>query len=237
MTQLIAHRGASFFAPENTMDAFYLAYHMGLKHMECDVVLTKDSIPIIIHDNTLDRTTSGTGVVSETYFRNIQSLSAGKWFAKSFEDSHVPTLQELLKWQKTQHITLNIEIKPIALPLLKKNLSIIMNCIHKYGDIDKIRLLSFQPEIFQQLKIIENQLPCALGVTHCHQQTVTKALQIGCIQINMHHAFISANHVNMIHQANLKIGAYTVNDYHELLRLKSLHIDEVFTDNPHIQNS
>ena len=151
MLQLIAHRGASKYAPENTMSAFVLAYQMGSRHIECDVVFCADKVPIVMHDHKLERTTNGTGKVDAASFEYIQSLDAGSWFSDEFLGTRVLSLEELLVWQKKVGIFLHIEIKPLGLDCLDHAVDTIMRYIDQYGDTEKIKILTFQHEILQRL--------------------------------------------------------------------------------------
>src|SRR4051812_26195793 len=87
---LIAHRGASSEAPENTLAALKLARGRGANWVEVDVKLTQDGVPILMHDDTLERTTDGTGKVADTSWATIQTLDAGSWFDKKFRGERVP---------------------------------------------------------------------------------------------------------------------------------------------------
>jgi glycerophosphoryl diester phosphodiesterase len=92
----IAHRGASSYAPENTFAAFDLAVEMGIGEIELDVHFTKDSQIIVIHDETLDRTTNSTGPVCDWTLEELQSLDAGSWFDEKFSGEKIPALGETL---------------------------------------------------------------------------------------------------------------------------------------------
>ena len=109
---LIAHRGASADAPENTMAAFRLAADSGVTWVEFDVKLTHDGVPILMHDDTLDRTTGGKGTVADTNWADIQTLDAGSWFDKRFKDERVPHLVDVLRLCLERNIRPMIEIKP-----------------------------------------------------------------------------------------------------------------------------
>lgn len=85
-TKIIAHRGASKLAPENTMYAFELAYNLGAEGIETDVQLTKDNIPVLIHDETVRRTTNSNGYVKDFTFEELSTLDAGSWFSPIFEE-------------------------------------------------------------------------------------------------------------------------------------------------------
>ena len=93
---VIAHRGASSYAPENTMAAFDLALQMGAGHLELDVHLTRDDHLVVIHDDTVDRTTNGTGTVAGQTLAALQVLDAGAWFGEAFVGASIPTLAGVL---------------------------------------------------------------------------------------------------------------------------------------------
>src|SRR5689334_8396777 len=95
-TEVIAHRGASGTAPENTLPAFRRAEELGADMVELDVQLTRDGHPVVIHDRTLDRTTSGHGAVRRRSLDEISTLDAGAWFGRSFAGTRVPRLEEVL---------------------------------------------------------------------------------------------------------------------------------------------
>jgi glycerophosphoryl diester phosphodiesterase len=110
---LWAHRGASALAPENTMAAFSLAEAIGADGIELDVHLTADGIPVVLHDETVDRTTDGHGPVSGYSLDALRLLDAGSWFHADFSGERLPTLEEVLFWIEGR-LRLNIEIKTAA---------------------------------------------------------------------------------------------------------------------------
>lgn len=232
MVTFIAHRGASLFAPENTMPAFILAHNTGIKNIECDVVLTADKIPILMHDSTLSRTTNGSGLVNQSSYEYIQTLDAGSWFHPNYKGTKVSRLSELLHWQAKTNSILYIEIKPILTQNFREDLAIIMAEINKFGDSNKIKILSFQAQIFGQIALDNNQLPRVLGATYCSAQTIDTAIENGCEQINISHEICTQSLIEDIQQAGLKIGVFTVNELVQIEELISLGIDEIFTDNP-----
>lgn len=124
-TTLVAHRGYSGEAPENTIFAFMLAISRGYTHIEFDVQLTKDGVPVVIHDDTLERTTDGTGRVDDSTYAELAKLDAGSWHDPSFVNHRIPTLEETLialKGLATLHIELKSSEK--ELPLKVANLLI-----------------------------------------------------------------------------------------------------------------
>lgn len=110
---VIAHRGASFSYPENTMIAFQKAYEMKADMIELDVQLSKEGVPVIYHDTQLESKTDGMGFVNSLTLKELQKLDAGSWFDRRFKGHRIPTLEEVLQWAKNK-ISINIEIKKEA---------------------------------------------------------------------------------------------------------------------------
>ena len=106
----IAHRGASGYAPENTLAAFDKAVEMQADYIEIDVQLSKDDLPVVIHDDTLDRTTNGTGNISAYTLQELKSLDAGSWFDKKYAGEKIPSLNEVLEMYG-EKINILIELK------------------------------------------------------------------------------------------------------------------------------
>ncbi len=111
LTDVIAHRGASAYAPENTLAAFALAAEMGADWFELDCTLTKDGAVIVIHDDTIDRTTGVEGVVAEMTLSELKRYDAGSWFDAKFAGERLPTLGEALDLAKEKRIGVYVEIK------------------------------------------------------------------------------------------------------------------------------
>jgi glycerophosphoryl diester phosphodiesterase len=107
---ILGHRGASAYTPENTLIAFQRAFELGADGIELDVTLTQDGIPIVIHDDWVDRTTNGTGPVSDMTLEEIRQLDAGGWFNEEFRGEKIPTLEEVLTRVPADKIV-NVELK------------------------------------------------------------------------------------------------------------------------------
>ena len=108
---LTAHRGLSSLAPENTLGAFQMAIDFGCQWIEIDVQLTQDFVPVVIHDQTVDRCTNGKGKVADLTWHELRILDAGSWFDEDFHREHIPSLAETLTLVKNAGIHLNIELK------------------------------------------------------------------------------------------------------------------------------
>ena len=109
---VIAHRGANRLAPENTLVAFEKAYQLGARWIECDVVLTADRIPVILHDRSLWRTAKKRVYIDNLIYEELQYYNVASYFNNNYPPTHIPTLQALLELAKKYHKGINIEIKP-----------------------------------------------------------------------------------------------------------------------------
>ena len=122
---LIAHRGFSAIAPENTLTAFALALDRGYTDIEFDVQLSRDGVPVIFHDDTVERTTNGQGRVDQLSFGELKSLDAGAWFSKAFTGERIPSLREVLSVFRGR-ANLHIELKSHEPELPKKVVGLLM---------------------------------------------------------------------------------------------------------------
>ena len=112
LPKVAGHRGAAAYAPENTLEGFREAARRGIGWVEFDVKLTADGVPIVFHDDKLDRTTDGKGPVAAASFDRTRRLDAGSWFAARFAGAHVPSFREALELVRDLGLGANIEIKP-----------------------------------------------------------------------------------------------------------------------------
>jgi glycerophosphoryl diester phosphodiesterase len=112
LPKIIGHRGCAGYAPENTLEAIHTAADMDVKWVELDVKLTKDQVPVIFHDETLERTTNGSGFIADITYDDLRELEAGSWFSDSFAGVKIPTLEEALEAIIDRDLGFNLEIKP-----------------------------------------------------------------------------------------------------------------------------
>ena len=112
LPSVIAHRGSSGIAPENTLSSLHLAGQQGAKWVEIDVLLSAEGIPVIFHDDYLSRTTNGNGLIHKTFLRDLKKLDAGSWKAANFQQERIPTLLEAIVVIAEYGMGLNLELKP-----------------------------------------------------------------------------------------------------------------------------
>ncbi len=165
--QLIAHRGYSAVAPENTLASFRAAIQEGVWGVELDVHLCADGVPVVIHDETVDRTTNGTGKVMEKTVSQLQALDAGSWFHPQFASETIPTLQEVLQLFTPTAINLLIEVKsppPWSSQEIKQLIQLLATsrCI----------VISFDHDLLHRLQQLAPQMICGYGVTNITKYSV-----------------------------------------------------------------
>lgn len=159
---VIAHRGASFSAPENTMPAFNKAIEMKADMIELDVLPTRDNTPVVLHDKKLNRTTNGNGPVASMLYRELQELDAGSWFDPSYKNTKIPSLETVLEWAKNK-IALNIEIKGNSIRSGSKSLEkLILEMINQYDMQDHIVISSFNCKAIRKVKYLSPGTSTAL---------------------------------------------------------------------------
>ncbi len=141
----IAHRGASSYAPENTFAAFDLAIVMGARHIELDVHLTSDGHVVVIHDDTVDRTTDGSGPVTNHTLAALQTLDAGSWLRHEFTGERIPTFDDVLdRYKGRAHV--HVEIKGQSTQLAHRTADL----IRKHGMVGETTITSFQSERLEE---------------------------------------------------------------------------------------
>ena len=233
---VIGHRGAKKVAPENTLASIKQAAKSGATWVEVDVQLSSDSIPILIHDSTVDRTTDGLGEIKALDLTSIKLLDAGGWFSSKFSGETIPTLQEALKICNQLKLGINIEIKPGSAPS-GKIVKTIISVLHTFGDDFCGRLLfsSFDAEIIEMLQATAPQWPRGLLVESIYDNLKNDLDRLECFSI---HPAISClettQHIKGALKFGLPIVPYTVNDFLTGQRLIKHGIHSFITDDPEI---
>lgn len=232
-TTIFAHRGASMYAPENTLPAFTLAVQMGAEGIETDVQLTKDHIPVLIHDEKINRTTNGKGFVKDFTFKQLKQLDAGSWFSNTYKNASLLSLTEFLRWAKSHSLSLNIELKNnrIDYPHLE---AIVFERVKHYEMLDRTIVSSFNPKSILRLKPFRDQMEVAFLVK---RRTRRLLKQTKYLKAHALHIKYNALHKSLIQQAkreNILLRVYTVNRARQLLRCFRRECAGIFTDVPDI---
>jgi glycerophosphoryl diester phosphodiesterase len=228
----IAHRGAGKLAPENTLAAFRVGASHGYRAFECDVKLSADGVPFLLHDATLERTTTGRGPAGALAWSELARLDAGAWHSRAFAGEPVPRLAGIARFCLRNAYALNIEIKPSPGSEAETGRVVAELAARLWHDAAAPPLLlsSFQRAALEGARAAAPALPRALLLESLIDASVADALALGCVAIVAASAQIDAAALARIHAAGLKSLVYTVNDPAEARRLVGLGIDGIITD-------
>lgn len=230
---IFAHRGASKEAPENTMPAFELAYQYRADGIETDVQLTKDNIPVLIHDETVNRTTDSIGFVKDYSYKDLQALDAGKWKSPSYTNTKIPTLDDLLAWNQDKHLKLNIELKNDKIAY-KKLEEIVIDKLKKYNMEKETILSSFSEKSIKRLHDIHSPVPYALLTGKAKADLLPFSKEMQANGIHIRYRLLSKRIIQQANREGLYVAVYTVNHPAMIKRAIRLGCQIVITDVPDI---
>lgn len=225
---VVAHRGGSADAPENTLVAFRTAIAHGATAAECDVHLSADGVVVVIHDPTLDRTTNGAGPVAAKTLAELRTLDAGAWMSPSFASERIPELRELLALAAGR-LTLLVELK--AGDGLEERVTTLLASERR----DDVVLTSFDPERLARAKTLLPTVPTILLGRHRGPGPpvlVETAVQLEAAAVGVEQEGVDPPFVEAAHRAGLGVFAWTVNDADAARRLAALGVDGLITDQP-----
>ena len=226
-----AHRGAGKLAPENTLAAFRLGAQHGYRAFECDVKLSADGVPFLLHDATLQRTTSGVGPVGDRSWSELSRLDAGGWHSRGFAGETMPSLEAIARYCIHNALALNIEIKPTPGEEARTGRVVALEAARLWaGQAAAPLLSSFQPEALQAARDVVPQLPRALLADTLYDGWFEQAQALGCVAVVTNHVLMHAALIDQVHGSGLRAMVYTVNDPAEARRLLALGIDGMITD-------
>jgi len=228
-----AHRGASGYFPENTMLAFQEGVKMGATGLETDVQMTKDGVLILIHDETLNRTTNGKGFVKDYTYQEIAELDAGSWYKRSFRGEKIPTLRELLEFVKDKNIMLNLELKNTLIPYHGME-ELVLQLIKEYKVEKKIIISSFNHYSIVKVKKLNNKIKTAILYTEGLFHPERYAKYVGANAIHPYYLAINEEIVKEVKKEKILINPFTVNKEEDMLNLIKMGVDGIITNYPDI---
>lgn len=232
LPQIIGHRGSSGLAPENTLAALHLAGQQGIKWVEIDVTLSADGIPIIFHDETLNRTTNGQGLVVKQVIDDLKQLDAGSWKSPEYQNERIPTLLEAIQVIGQYGMGLNLEIKPCegmedetveaSVAVLKanwpKHLPLLLSSFNYFA---LAKAYELWPEVQR-----------AYNVSAIPSNWQERLELLDCSGLHIHHPFFEPQKVKAIKEAGYKLVAFTVNNETLAKQMFDQGLDAIFTDYP-----
>jgi glycerophosphoryl diester phosphodiesterase len=233
---VIAHRGASAYAPENTVAAFIKAVEMKADAVELDAKLLKDGTIIILHDATLDRTTNGTGSIYRYSYDEIKELDAGSHFSIQFLNECIPTLESIFEVIGGD-ILINVELTNYGKPWDRLPFEVIQ-LVRRYQLQKKVLLSSFNPWALIAAKSFDPGIPRALLV-HPGEVKILRVLLkkvVDHMAYHPHQSLVSKRMMVDERKNKRMVNVWTVNDRTKMMDLLRLGVDGLITDFPDIAN-
>lgn len=212
------------------MAAFIQAYQSGADGIECDIRLTLDEKPIVIHDAYLNRTTNGTGPVSQTRYKEIRKLDAGGWFHPAYVGEKVPSLSELLSWIKKTPLLLNIEIKPIQpqIGVIEKS---VLTLLQKHDLLSRTVISSYDLTSLQILKQLNADVKTALIYLYLDEPWFY-AEEVGATSLHPYYPLLTIDTYIELKRRGFEVVPYTVDSWTELNEVIRLEASGVITNLP-----
>jgi len=219
----IGHRGAKGYEPENTLIAFEKAIHLGVDGIELDVHLSSDNELIVIHDETVDRTTNGKGEVNQLSLKELKAL-------KIENTAEIPTLTEVLDLVK-QRCFINIELKGIGTP--KPVIQLISRYIsEKNWDYNHFLISSFDWKMLEETHSLDPKIKIGILTEESIDSALAFAKKINAFAINPYYKLLSKENVILMQQNGFEIYPWTVNSENAIQKIKSFNVNGIISDFP-----
>jgi glycerophosphoryl diester phosphodiesterase len=230
---IIGHRGAAAYAPENTIASFDKALSLGCRVIEFDVVCTADGQPFLLHDHDLKRTSNGRGKVASVEASYLEGLDAGSWFSKDFQGEKIPRLQDALAWLSSNAVQANIEIKPYP-GRAEQTTGIVLAHIQQYWPQSQALPLisSFTWEVLVCCKNLAPQMPLGFLLHQWDKAWLEKAKTLECKSLHLNKKIVSAERVKAIKDQGYRVYVYTVNNRSLAKKFYNWGVDALFSDYP-----
>jgi glycerophosphoryl diester phosphodiesterase len=226
---VIAHRGASGHAPENTLSAFRKAVAHGAPFIETDLQLSRDARFVAIHDSTVDRTTGGSGAVHDLTLAELRRLDAGSWFGSEFAGEHIPTLEEILDFAKKHDVVFYLELKPSG---SWGGEHALIASLRESGEIQRTVVISFDAGILDAVRKIEPTLMTGLLYDGQLEKPLDRAVEIGARQLAVRGDLVTPALLTEARKKDLQVVCWTVNHPAHMRLLIDAGVDGIMSDYP-----
>lgn len=240
---VISHRGANIYAPQNTIPAFEKAVEIGIDGFETDIHLTKDGFPVICHNYTIDKTSNGKGSISQMTLEELKGYDFGSYFSKKYAGTPLPTLDEFLELvAKTDVKILNIELKEPK----ENETEIVSETIRRVKEFelfDKLLISSFAPKLLVEAKQIDLQTktgllysPNSKDVLSIARRPVEFAFSIKADALHPYYMFVNEDYVKNAHLAGIEVNPWTVDSVKSIEKMINFGVDGIITNFPDVVN-
>jgi glycerophosphoryl diester phosphodiesterase len=226
---IVAHRGASGHAPENTMAAFRRAVELGATFIETDLQLTRDAHLVAMHDATVERTTNGKGPIRNLTLAEVRELDAGSWFGPTFAGQQVPTLNEILEYAREADVVFYLEVKAAGTWGVEHAL---VNVLRELRVAAHTAVLSFDPQALDNVRRRDPTLITGLLFDHALDDAPGAAWEVGARQLAPRADVVTPELVQKAHASGLQVVTWTVNEPAEMRKAMAAGVDGIMTDYP-----
>lgn len=231
---IFGHRGASAYAPMNTIPAFELAAEQGAHGVELDVHLTADGELIIVHDFTIDHTTDGTGTITDRTLAELKEFDAGSWFDTRFAGEKLPTLDEVFE-AVGDKLYINVEIKTLS-RTADGTEEVVAECIHRHNMAERVIVSSFNPYVLKRFRPIAPDIPIGylLHPASLTDESRTILTPNDYEALHYYQDMLGDDELEFAKKHDKPINTWTVNDTELAVRLKSQGVRGIITDTPDV---
>ncbi|KYM44467.1 glycerophosphodiester phosphodiesterase [Fusobacterium necrophorum] len=233
--KVFAHRGASGYAPENTLAAIKKAIEQGADGIEIDIQFTKDCKIVVFHDWKINRTSNGKGYVYDLNFEELRALEIGSWYGDEYRKEKIPTLEEILELIP-ENMMLNIEIKDISRGHRGIEESM-LKILKKFPNLkNNIIVSSFHHSIIQRLQELAPEIKLALLTASdlVDIESYFKNNKLDCFSYHPEVNLITSKTVDILHKMGVKVFVWTINTEEDFLYVHSIGVDGIITNYPDI---
>jgi len=229
--RVIGHRGAGALAPENTLAGIRKAAQLGFRGVEFDVMLSADKVPLLMHDETLERTTGGRGTVSGTRYAEIAKLDAGAWFGDKYRGEHVPSFELAARLCIELHLWANVEIKP-AVGFERETGAAAAKLAREIwrGASPAPLLSSFQQSALESARSVAPEFDRGYLTDRIEPDWLEAAGTLGCVSVHCNFEHLTEAQAVEIRRSGYWLLCYTVNDPDIARRIFSWGVNAIFTD-------
>ncbi|MFO1396354.1 MAG: glycerophosphodiester phosphodiesterase [Burkholderiales bacterium] len=229
--RLCAHRGAGKLAPENTLTAMRVGHAHGYAMVEFDVKLAADNVAFLLHDATLERTTSGRGRADALPWRELARLDAGGWHSAKYAGEMIPTFAAIARWARAHGVACNVEIKPTPGRERETGAAVAIDAAALWRDAEVPPLLSsFADDALAAARDAVPGLPRALLLDDLPRDWLDRLRALECVALDANHRALTGEIVATAHQHGYRVCCYTPNEPARVEELAAWGVDTIITD-------
>lgn len=219
MIKVLGHRGAPALEPENTLRSFKKAIELGVDQIELDVRFSKEGELMVIHDEKLNRTINGKGFVRDFTLAELKKLDAGK-------GEKIPTLQEVIELVRDKDVFLQIELKELN---MERH---VLDLIQKNNFEEKVMIISFLHKELRKIKELNSKIKTGILIGRRFIDPLKRLREVKADAVSMRHTLVSKRLVEKLHQNNIELTVWVVNELKDVRRMVDLGVDIIGTDKP-----